>query len=135
MARITLRLAAMLLLVCAGTTLAAKAETRTIARCGAGFLDDVDGYRVLHVTGEPYEMGYQHGALLKEEIRQNLDYVINVKGATKITFGPLTLSPRVAIESIVKHQEKYIPQKYFDEMAGLSAASGVPRSINSTIVS
>ena len=39
----------------------AQAETKTIARCGAGFLEEVDGYRVLHVKGEPYEMGYQQG--------------------------------------------------------------------------
>ena len=31
----------------------ARAETKTIARCGAGFLEEVDGYRVLHIKGDP----------------------------------------------------------------------------------
>src|SRR3970040_2744895 len=41
----------------------------TIARCGEGFLEEIDGCLVLHVKGKPYHMGYQHGALLKEEVR------------------------------------------------------------------
>lgn len=31
--------------------------TRTLARSGDGFLEEIDGYRVLHLKGEPYEMG------------------------------------------------------------------------------
>src|SRR5438046_1714468 len=39
-------------------------SAETIARCGAGWLETIDGYLVLHVKGTPYEMGYQHGALV-----------------------------------------------------------------------
>ena len=61
------------LLVLTGTCFevapSARAETKTIARCGQGFLESVDGYRVLHLKGTPYEMGYQQGALLKDDIK------------------------------------------------------------------
>jgi isopenicillin-N N-acyltransferase like protein len=101
--------------------LAARAET--VARCGQGWLERIDGYPVLHLKGTPYEIGYQHGALLKQDVRANLDYLVNVKGATPIKIGPLPVSPRAAIDAIVKLQWRHVPPKYFDEMAGLAAAA------------
>ena len=100
--------------------------TVTVARCGDGWLETIDGYPVLHVQGTPYEIGYQHGALLKEHIRQNLHYLLEVKGGTPVKLGPVPLRRDVAIESIVKFQEKHVPPKYFQEMAGLSARADVP---------
>ncbi len=44
--------------------------SQTVARCGEGWLELIDGYPVLHLKGTPYEMGFQHGALLKEPIHQ-----------------------------------------------------------------
>ena len=49
----------------------------TIARCGDGWLEMVDQYAVLHVRGTPYEMGYQHGALLKEHVHENMDFLMS----------------------------------------------------------
>ena len=40
-------------------------EARTIGRCGDGFLEEVDGTKVLHVKGTPHAMGVQHGVLLR----------------------------------------------------------------------
>ncbi len=53
---------ALLLIVVLAAAISARADSKTIARCGEGFLEEVNGYRVLHVAGEPYEMGYQQGA-------------------------------------------------------------------------
>ena len=44
----------------------------TLARCGEGWLEEINGYPVLHLKGTPYEMGYQHGALLKDRARDEL---------------------------------------------------------------
>lgn len=101
-------------------------EAKTLARCGAGWIESIDGYRVLHLKGTPYEIGYQHGALLKEDVRQNMHYLLDVKGTTPVKLGPVSLSPRVAIESIVKIQERFVPAKYFQEMEGLAAAADLP---------
>ena len=54
--------------IISGTT-----DAKTIARCGEGWLEEINGYPVLHLKGTPYEMGYQHGALLKESVTQNMD--------------------------------------------------------------
>jgi hypothetical protein len=115
-AAITLALALLL-------SAAVPARAETVARCGQGWLERIDGYRVLHLKGTPYEIGYQHGALLKQDVRANLDYLVNVKGATPLKIGPLPVSPRAAIDAIVKLQWRHVPTKYFDEMAAMAVAA------------
>lgn len=119
-------LAAMVALGVLSWCLAARAET--VARCGKGWLENVNGYRVLHLKGTHYEMGYQHGALLKEHARQNLHHILHEKGAAPVQLGPIQLFPRAAILSISNYQTRknHIPQKYLDEIAGLAAGSGIP---------
>ena len=104
---------------------AARAGHKTIARCGQGWLETIDGYPVLHLKGTPYEMGYQHGILLKEHCRQNLDYLVNQRGREKIELGPVAITARSAIDSVVMLQKKFVPKKYFEEMDGLAAATGM----------
>ena len=48
------------------------APAETVARCGKGWLETVNGYPVLHLKGTPYEIGFQHGALLKEQDRKSV---------------------------------------------------------------
>ena len=67
--RTSIRCVLMLVALCVAFSTTARAET--IARCGQGWLETIDGYPVLHLKGSPYEMGYQHGALLKQSIREN----------------------------------------------------------------
>jgi isopenicillin-N N-acyltransferase-like protein len=127
MGRNSLRMAAIWLLVCAATVSTAKAETRTVARCGAGFLEEVDGYRVLHVAGEPYEMGYQQGALLRDDIRENIRFLfqVNAKEITIELKGVKLLDPKRVVQGIVSQQRKHIPERFFDEMRGIADGAGV----------
>ena len=88
-----------------------RAETKTIARCGQGFLEEVDGYRVLHLKGTPYEMGYQQGALLKDDIRELVRFLFEVKAKeVKVEVGGIKLlDPKRAIGGIAATQKKYVP--------------------------
>jgi hypothetical protein len=102
------------------------AIAQTTARCGQGWLETVDGLPVLHLKGTPYEMGYQHGALLKEHVRGNLDRILNVEGGKSLVkFGPIEVKPRDAIQSIIEIQKPFVPQKFIDEIAGLAAGAGI----------
>src|SRR5262245_13402065 len=105
----------------------AQAESRTIARCGAGFLDEVNGYRVLHVKGSPYEMGYQQGALLRDDIRENVHYLFDVKGKElRIEFGGIKLlDPKRVIAGIAAQQRKHVPARFFEELQGIADGSGL----------
>jgi isopenicillin-N N-acyltransferase like protein len=102
------------------------ANAKAVARCGKGWLEHVDGYPVLHLKGSPYEMGYQHGALLKESVRQNMHNLLTVKGdTTLVEFAGMKLKPRHLIDIIIRIQDKYVPKKYFDELDGLAAGAGM----------
>lgn len=110
-----------------GAAIAPRLDAEVIAREGQGWLEEVDGYRVLHLKGTPFEMGYQHGVLLRESVRKNFDTLINVKGKTALAeWGPITVTPRPLIEMIVKVQEPYVPPRYFDELRGLAEGAGIP---------
>ncbi|MFG0240913.1 MAG: peptidase C45, partial [Gimesia chilikensis] len=105
---------------------ARPAAAQTIARCGDGWLEKVDGYLVLHLKGTHYEMGYQQGVLLKEHIRKNMYNLLNEKGdTTLVDFGLVKLKPRQAIETVIQIQKPYTPQKYVDEMQGLAAGAEI----------
>ncbi len=105
---------------------AATVSAQTIARCGEGWLEKVDGYLVLHLKGTHYEMGYQQGVLLKDHVRKNMYNLLEEKGdTTLVEIGPVKLKPRQAIETIIQIQKPYTPQKYVDEMRGLAAGAGI----------
>jgi len=92
----------------------AKAESRNIiATYGCGYIEDVDGLLVLHVKGSPYEMGYQHGFLLRDmveaAIQAGIQYLINFWGVSY----EQCVTRAQAIES-------YIPYEYIQEMQGLA---------------
>ncbi len=117
-----------LLLIVAGQG-GALAETRTIARQGRGFLEDVDGSRVLHLKGSAHEMGVQHGVLLRDHIRAQVRYLFDVKAKEfkPEVFGlKLPLNAKRLIGSISELQKKYVPAKYYDEMRGIAEGAGVP---------
>lgn len=112
----------------AALTLAAwqPAWAETLARHGDGWLEAIDGYLVLHLKGTPHEMGVQHGKLLGEHVRANLQFLLNEKGKEAIaTLGPVEIKPRELLTSIVKMQQPHVPAKYWDELKGLAEGAGV----------
>lgn len=117
--------AAFLFLVILATSHSLSAQT--VARCGDGWLELIDGYPVLHLKGTPYEMGYQHGVLLKEHIRDNMNYLLveKVKEAPTVQIGPITMTVRNAINLILKIQEPHVAARYFEELDGLAAGADI----------
>ena len=72
-------------------------------------------------------MGYQQGALLRDDIRENIRFLFGVK-AKEITLeikGMKLLDPKRVIQGIVSQQRKYIPERFFDEMRGIADGAGV----------
>jgi hypothetical protein len=104
----------------------AGGESETIARCGDGWLETINGYKVLHLKGSPYEMGYQHGALLKDSIKENLEYMIKVRGdQALVKWQGVEIKPSSLIRMIISIQKPFVPQKYFEELQGLADGSGL----------
>ena len=122
------------LLALAFLAVSARAETRTIARCGEGFLEEVDGYRVLHVKGSAYEMGFQQGALLRDDIRENVRFLFEVKGKElKVEVAGLSLlDPKRVIAGIAARQKKFVPERFYEEMQGI--ADGAEMDVQDIII-
>src|SRR5437016_2067268 len=111
MKQVSMRILGILLIGLLVISPSTRGATKTLARCGEGFLEDVDGYRVLHVRGAPYEMGYQQGALLRDDIRENVRFLFVVKAKElKVELGGFKLlDPKQAFKGIAARQRKYIP--------------------------
>jgi hypothetical protein len=100
-------------------------NSKPIARCGAGWLEEVDGYQVVHLKGTPYEMGFQHGSLLKDRIKSNMHNLLTIKGGESVKIGPISVKPSEAIKMIIGIQKEFVPPRYFEELAGLAAGCGM----------
>lgn len=83
-----------------------------ISNVNGGWLEERDGIKVLHITGSYYDMGYQHGFLLKKEIRKSL--------RTQLVFFEDHGFPYEKILRIGNIMNMYLPLEYKDEMQGMA---------------
>ena len=105
---------------------AGAAERVLVARHGRGYLETVDGYRVLHLKGTPAEMGAQHGALMKDAVRANVEFLLADGPEGGVGVGGFKLA-RAAIASVLLAVfEKKVPERFSEEMKALAEAAGLP---------
>ncbi|TKJ30997.1 MAG: hypothetical protein CEE40_02785 [Chloroflexi bacterium B3_Chlor] len=93
-----------------------------VRRYHDGRLEERQGLRILRLTGTPYDMGYQHGVLLRHEIRAGLQDQV---------FERLMLQGQVSHLLLLHHArrlETYLPSEYRDEMRGLADGAGLSYS-------
>lgn len=93
--------------------------SNTVAQEGSGSLSKEQDQLVLYLKGTPYERGFQHGVLLKEQIQRNI--------ATYIDQPKSDIPDRV--ESFAQNISllmSFVPQHFKEEMQGLADGSGVP---------
>ncbi len=88
--------------------------------------------RVLELSGAPYEMGWQHGALHAAAIHEFCDERIRLSGAPKWTGRALTAPEVLALaEDCLPAHEQYAPE-LMEELRGMAEACG--ESLASLIV-
>lgn len=80
-----------------------------------------NGILVVVFGGEPYDIGYSRGVLLRDEIRKWVrEFIYSVKKESLGTsYGENLLIERA------KELEEFIPSEYKEELQGLSAGSGI----------
>ena len=82
-----------------------------------GWLEKRDGVKILHLSGTNYEMGYQHGFLLKDDIPKTLRMYKTLFESRGMSYEEL-----VNKWNILKDQ---LPEYYKDELKGLVDSSGL----------
>ncbi|MCB0360018.1 MAG: hypothetical protein KDD44_10290 [Bdellovibrionales bacterium] len=94
-----------------------EAEAKIRSKARVGWTAD-RRVRVLFTSGTPYERGYQHGALLREEVQDNLGHLYDT-ARKKFHFEELFAESYERIRP-------YIPAEYVEEMHGLAHGARIP---------
>ncbi len=103
--------------------LSASVNAEIIAREGEGYLEKVDGTLVLHLSGDYYDLGYQHGVLLREMVKENmLSIVDNQSELAESKEYKLYKMLRGAMHARLK---PHIPEKFMEELRGLAEGAGL----------
>jgi hypothetical protein len=89
-----------------------------------GWIEVIDGIKILHLEGSNYEMGYQHGYLLKDEIGENFQAWIYWGEQLGFSYDDYL--------SLFWRMYDYIPQNYIEELQGMADGSGL--SLNDIFV-
>ena len=76
-----------------------------------GWVEEQDNITILHVSGSNYEMGYQHGYLLQEEVQENVRAFLH--------FADHYLS-RSELWMMWNISLTYIPSDYLQELQGIA---------------
>lgn len=92
-------------------------NTAAIDLLEGGWIEERNGVRILHVSGSHYEMGYQHGLLLKYECLENLRAFLYFSEQIGHSLDQL-----LDIWNVMKD---YVPQEYIEEMQGMADGAGV----------
>lgn len=90
-----------------------------------GYVEQIDGTTVLHVKGSPYEMGYQRGALLKEQVETSLAGFDQLLERAKEEVGLPKFAARFVLAIVYRVCEPHIPARYKRELEGLADGAGV----------
>ena len=94
---------------------------------GRARLEKRDGLLIAHLTGDHYQMGYQHGVLLGHALLPVFNGLVTTT-ALELGFGILDVGMGF-IEELKNEMEPYTPARYIDEMHGIAdgaASVGCP---------
>ncbi|MBD3266658.1 peptidase C45, partial [bacterium] len=99
------------------------AQGEILAREGKGYLEKIDGQLVLHLKGTYYEMGFQHGTLLKDHVKTNLMNIVD--NQTDKAQTEEYMMYKMLREGMHEQLKPHIPKKFMEEMKGLAEGSGL----------
>lgn len=92
-------------------------EQEVVSRASLSLSTSPASMYTLVLRGTPYEMGYQHGKLLGEEIRKGYNRTFDV--ATKMVNIEM-------LDEVYDLLEPFIPREDKEEMRGLAHGAGIP---------
>ncbi len=94
-----------------------------LGREGKGYLEKVDGQLVLHLKGSPYDIGFQHGKLLKDLVRSNLMNIID--NQSEIGQENEYVLYKMLRSGMHNRLKPHIPERFLEEMRGIAEGAGL----------
>ncbi len=91
-------------------------NTASSSHMDDGWVEVLDNVTVLHVFGTHYEMGYQHGSLLREQVQENVRAFLQ--------FADDYIS-RAELLNYWNISKPFIPAKYIEEIQGLADGANI----------
>lgn len=88
-------------------------------------VEQINGLRVVHLSGTPYEIGFQHGSVLHDEVRASVNQIVGY--FRKYLKVPIlkTMAANWWLDRSWNQSKPFIPKAYLQEMRGLADGSGV----------
>jgi isopenicillin-N N-acyltransferase like protein len=102
----------------------AEDTVKVLAREGRGALLDINGARVCLLAGSPEEMGYQHGVLLREPVRNMAQKVMLLSRTADVVLKENPFAG--SIEQAFRRTKKFTPERYLKELEGLAKGADLP---------
>ncbi len=90
-----------------------------------GYVEEINGTRVLHLKGSPYEMGYQRGALVKDLLLLSERKIDELLDDAKEHVGLPKTAANLILDTVYALCSPHIPTRYKREMEGVADGSGV----------
>jgi hypothetical protein len=81
-----------------------------------GWLEERENVTILHVNGSNYQMGYQHGYLLREKVQENIRAFLHFAN-TSISYD--------ALLAMWDTMSVYVPQEYKEELQGIADGANI----------
>ncbi len=88
--------------------------------CGSGFLENFPGGKIVHVKGEPYEMGFQYGYMLGHDLNELIP-LMKEKVCEEYDISPTAFEMMKGL--IVKCYEPFFPGNILEELEGIYAGA------------
>jgi len=102
-----------------------RGPRETVDPAAKAYVETIEGQTVVHLKGSPYEMGFQHGALLRDKVNDGIG-VFNTLLATahQETGIPIPVM-NFALDCIYRRCAPHIPERFRREIEGLADGAGV----------
>ena len=92
----------------------------------AGQVEERGGLRIVHLSGSPYELGRQHGEILREAVQASVRVLLGYfRGYLKIPWIR-ALAVNWWLDQAWRQAAPFLSPRYLDELRGLADGSGVP---------
>jgi len=97
-----------------------------LATVPLGKLEWAGDLPILTLGGSPYEIGYQHGSLLRREVRASVENAMAfIRKEVGIPFLGKWLAHRT-LDRAWAQMLPFVPDRYLEELQGLSEGAGIP---------